>query len=81
MEVPRKGSAASGSALSCGPGSLCASRLEELEGEHRERLQEMERAHERERRELEMQREQMLREEVQQAAQGEYRLYKDDITV
>ncbi|XP_047658861.1 TRIO and F-actin-binding protein isoform X2 [Tachysurus fulvidraco] len=69
-EVPRKGSADSGSVLPCGPGSLCASRLEELEGEHRERLQELERAHERERRELEMQREQMLREEVQQAAQA-----------
>lgn len=61
----------SGSALPCGPGSPCTSRLEELETEHRKRLQEMERTHKQERREMEAQREQMLREEAQRAAQGE----------
>lgn len=82
IEVPRKGRAGPGSAVPCGPGSPCASRLEELEREHRERLQEMEREHERERREMETQREQMLKEEVQHAAQGEYWLnYKDNITM
>ncbi|KAK3510874.1 hypothetical protein QTP70_022831 [Hemibagrus guttatus] len=70
MEVTRKCRARSGSELPCGPGSLCASRLEELEREHRVRLQEMERAHERDRRELETQREQMLRDEAQHAAKA-----------
>ncbi|XP_053332506.1 TRIO and F-actin-binding protein [Clarias gariepinus] len=59
-----------GSAVPCGPGSSCASRLEVLEREHRERLQEMERAHERQRREMETQREQMLQEEARHAAQA-----------
>ncbi|XP_053086091.1 TRIO and F-actin-binding protein [Pangasianodon hypophthalmus] len=70
IEVLRKGRAASKSAVSCGPGSPCASRLEELEREHRGRLQEMERVHEREMREMETQREQMLREEAHHAAQA-----------
>ncbi|XP_058237208.1 TRIO and F-actin-binding protein isoform X2 [Hemibagrus wyckioides] len=69
-EVMRKCRAGPGSALPCGPGSLCASRLEELEREHRERLQEMERTHERDRRQLETQREQMLRDEAQHAAKA-----------
>lgn len=80
-QVVRKGRAGAGSAVPCGPGSPCASKLEELEREHKERLQEMEKAHERERREVETQREQMLREEALHAVQGQYWLHKDDITV
>ncbi|XP_060755096.1 TRIO and F-actin-binding protein [Neoarius graeffei] len=70
IEVPRTDRAGYGSAVPCGPGSPCASRLEELEREHRKRLQEMEREHEGERKEMETQREQMLKKEAHHAAQA-----------
>ncbi|XP_053471895.1 TRIO and F-actin-binding protein [Ictalurus furcatus] len=70
IEALREARAGSGSAVPCGPGSPCASRLEELEREYCESLQEMERVHERERREMEARREQMLREEARHAAQA-----------
>lgn len=80
--MPRTDRAGYGSAVPCGPGSPCASRLEELEREHRKRLQEMEREHEGERKEMETQREQMLKKEAHHAAQGEHWLnYKENRTL
>ncbi|KAI4880087.1 hypothetical protein NFI96_025383, partial [Prochilodus magdalenae] len=69
IEALRKGRIGAGLVVPCGPESPCASRLEQIEREHRERLQELEREHARERREMEREREQLLKEEAQNAAQ------------
>ncbi|XP_062866569.1 TRIO and F-actin-binding protein isoform X2 [Trichomycterus rosablanca] len=68
VEELREGRIEPGAPGQCGPGSRCASRLEQMEREHREKLQEMEREQERERREMERRRDQMLKEEAQHAA-------------
>ncbi|XP_072513627.1 TRIO and F-actin-binding protein isoform X2 [Salminus brasiliensis] len=70
IEDLRKGRIESRPGITCGPDAPCASRLEQIMREHRERLQEMEREHDRERTEMEKEREQQLKEEAQNAAQA-----------
>uniref|UniRef100_A0A3B4CGG8 PH domain-containing protein n=1 Tax=Pygocentrus nattereri TaxID=42514 RepID=A0A3B4CGG8_PYGNA len=69
VEALRKGRIGGGPIVPCGPDTPCASKLEQIEREHRERLQEMEREHERERREMEREKERLLKEEAQNAIQ------------
>ncbi|XP_066516682.1 TRIO and F-actin-binding protein isoform X2 [Hoplias malabaricus] len=70
IEALRKSRTGAGRSVLCGPDAPCASRLEQIEREHRERLQEMEKEHERQRRVMEVEREQLLKEEAQSAAQA-----------
>ncbi|XP_017571969.1 TRIO and F-actin-binding protein [Pygocentrus nattereri] len=70
VEALRKGRIGGGPIVPCGPDTPCASKLEQIEREHRERLQEMEREHERERREMEREKERLLKEEAQNAIQA-----------
>uniref|UniRef100_W5K0P1 TRIO and F-actin binding protein a n=1 Tax=Astyanax mexicanus TaxID=7994 RepID=W5K0P1_ASTMX len=71
IEALRKGRIESSAGVSCGPDAPCASWLEQIMREHREKLQEIERDHERERREMEREKEQLLKEEAETAAQME----------
>ncbi|KAG9262645.1 TRIO and F-actin-binding protein-like isoform X2 [Astyanax mexicanus] len=70
IEALRKGRIESSAGVSCGPDAPCASWLEQIMREHREKLQEIERDHERERREMEREKEQLLKEEAETAAQA-----------
>lgn len=60
----------SGTLEGCVPGSACASRLEQMEREHREKVRELEERQERERRESDRRMDQTFREEAQRTVES-----------